>query len=94
MISRTSNRKFNELRKITIEPNVSEYAEGSCLISFGRTKVLCTATVEESIPHFLRGKGEGWVTAEYGMLPRSTHSRMPREAAKGKQSGRTVEIQR
>ncbi len=94
MTSRPSGRKFNELRKVIIEPNVAEYAEGSCLISFGKTKVLCTATVEEYVPPFLKGKGEGWVTAEYGMLPRATHSRVPREAVKGKQSGRTVEIQR
>jgi len=94
MISRESGRKYDELRKIEIVPNVAEYAEGSCLISFGRTKVLCTATVDEYVPPFLKGKGEGWVTAEYGMLPRSTHSRIPREAVKGKQGGRTVEIQR
>jgi len=94
MISRTDGRKQDQLRKIEIIPNVAEYAEGSCLISFGRTKVLCTATVEEYVPPFLKGKGEGWVTAEYGMLPRSTHTRNPREAVKGKQGGRTVEIQR
>lgn len=94
MISRLSGRKFNELRKVIIEPNVAEYAEGSCLISFGKTKVLCTATVDDFVPHFLKGKGEGWVTAEYGMLPRSTQTRIPREAVKGKQGGRTVEIQR
>ncbi len=94
MSSRPSGRKHDELRKIEIIPNAAEYAEGSCLISFGRTKVLCSATVEEFVPPFLRGKGEGWVTAEYGMLPRATHSRVPREAVKGKQGGRTVEIQR
>ncbi len=94
MSSRPSARKTDELRKIIIEPDVAEYAEGSCMISFGRTKVLCTATVEEFVPPFLRGKGEGWVTAEYGMLPRSTHTRNQRESVKGKQGGRTVEIQR
>jgi len=94
MISRSGNRKYNELRKIIIEPNIADYAEGSCMISFGNTRVLCTATVDEYVPPFLKGKGEGWVTAEYGMLPRSTHSRMAREAVKGKQGGRTVEIQR
>lgn len=94
MVKRPSGRKENELRELKIEPNVSEYAEGSCLISFGNTKVLCTASVDDKVPPFLRGGGKGWVTAEYGMLPRSTHSRMSREAAKGKQSGRTIEIQR
>ncbi|NBX03735.1 MAG: ribonuclease PH, partial [Alphaproteobacteria bacterium] len=79
---------------LTLEPNVSRHAEGSCLITCGGTRVLCTATVESGVPSFLRNTGKGWVTAEYGMLPRSTHSRMPREAAKGKQSGRTQEIQR
>ena len=91
---RPSNRKASELRKIKIEPNVSRYAEGSCLIICGGTRVLCTATVETSVPPFLRNTGKGWVTAEYGMLPRATDSRVPREAAKGKQSGRTQEIQR
>ncbi|MDX2073523.1 MAG: ribonuclease PH [Alphaproteobacteria bacterium] len=91
---RPSQRKPNELRKLKIEPNVSRYAEGSCLISCGGTRVLCTATVEDKPPPFLKNTGKGWVTAEYGMLPRSTESRMPREAAKGKQSGRTQEIQR
>jgi ribonuclease PH len=94
MVNRPSGRKHDELRKIEITPNVAEYAEGSCLISFGKTRVLCTATVEEYVPPFLKGKGEGWVTAEYGMLPRATHTRNPREAVKGKQGGRTVEIQR
>lgn len=94
MSSRPSGRKNDELRKIEIIPNAAEYAEGSCLISFGKTKVLCTATVEEYVPPFLKGRGEGWVTAEYGMLPRSTQTRNPREAVKGKQGGRTVEIQR
>ena len=91
---RPSNRLPDELRRLVLEPNVSRYAEGSCLIQCGNTRVLCTATVESSVPSFLRNTGKGWVTAEYGMLPRSTHSRVPREAAKGKQSGRTQEIQR
>ncbi len=77
-----------------MEPGFTRHAEGSCLVSFGETRVLCTASVEERVPPFLRGKGEGWVTAEYGMLPRATHTRGSREAAKGKQSGRTQEIQR
>jgi ribonuclease PH len=91
---RPSGRKPSELRRLIIEPAVSRHAEGSCLISCGNTKVLCTASVEESVPSFLKKTGKGWVTAEYGMLPRSTNSRMPREAAKGKVSGRTQEIQR
>lgn len=91
---RPSKRQADQLRSLIIEPNISRHAEGSCLISCGSTKVLCTASIEESVPPFLRNTGKGWVTAEYGMLPRSTHSRMPREAAKGKQSGRTQEIQR
>ena len=91
---RPSGRQNNELRQVTITRNYTKHAEGSVLIEMGDTKVLCTASVEERIPHFLRGKGEGWVTAEYGMLPRSTGSRMSREAARGKQSGRTMEIQR
>ncbi|MFW5450731.1 MAG: ribonuclease PH [Methylophagaceae bacterium] len=91
---RPSGRQTNELRQVTITRNYTKHAEGSVLIEFGDTKVLCTASVEERIPQFLRGKGEGWVTAEYGMLPRSTGSRMGREAARGKQSGRTQEIQR
>ncbi|PHS68870.1 MAG: ribonuclease PH [Methylophaga sp.] len=91
---RPSGRQTNELRQVTITRNYTKHAEGSVLIEFGDTKVLCTASVEERIPQFLRGKGEGWVTAEYGMLPRSTGSRMAREAARGKQSGRTQEIQR
>src|SRR5262245_45670 len=91
---RPSGRKPSQLRDVSIEPRVSRYAEGSCLISFGNTRVLCTATVEEKTPPFLKGTGKGWVTAEYGMLPRATHTRMQREAAKGKQSGRTQEIQR
>ncbi len=82
------------MRAVKIEPDFSNYAEGSCLIHFGNTRVLCTASLEEKVPPFLRGTGSGWVTGEYGMLPRSTHSRMDREAARGKQAGRTVEIQR
>jgi ribonuclease PH len=82
------------MRVITMEPGFTKHAEGSCLVSFGDTRVLVTASVEEKVPPFLRGKGEGWVTAEYGMLPRATHTRGSREAAKGKQSGRTQEIQR
>ena len=93
-MKRPSGRKFDELREIIITPNVSDYAEGSCMVSFGKTKVLCTSSMETRVPPFLRNTGKGWVTAEYGMLPRSTHSRIEREAAKGKQSGRTQEIQR
>ena len=91
---RPSGRQPNDLRNITITRNYTKHAEGSVLVEFGDTKVLCTASVEEKIPGFLSGKGEGWVTAEYGMLPRSTGSRMGREAARGKQGGRTMEIQR
>ena len=91
---RPSKRTPNQIRNVSIETNVNAYAEGSCLIKFGNTHVLCTASVEDRVPSFLKGKGQGWVTAEYGMLPRSTGSRMDREAAKGKQSGRTQEIQR
>ena len=91
---RPSGRAPDEMRVITMEPGFTKHAEGSCLVSFGETRVLCTASIEEKVPPFLRGKGEGWVTAEYGMLPRATHTRSSREAAKGKQSGRTQEIQR
>jgi ribonuclease PH len=91
---RPSGRIFDALRPVTIETGFSHHAEGSALIKMGRTEVLCTASVEGRVPGFLRGKGEGWVTAEYGMLPRATHSRGDREAARGKQSGRTQEIQR
>ncbi len=91
---RPSNRANDEMRKISITRNFTMHAEGSVLIEFGNTKVICTASVEERVPGFLRGKGQGWVTAEYGMLPRSTGSRMGREAARGKQGGRTMEIQR
>jgi len=91
---RPSGRAPDQMRTISFEPHFSRHAEGSCLVSFGDTRVLCTASVEEKVPPFLRGKGQGWVTAEYGMLPRATHTRGNREAAKGKQSGRTQEIQR
>ena len=91
---RPSGRANNELRTVTLETGFSRHAEGSCLIRFGDTHVLCNASVEERVPPFMRNKGSGWVTAEYGMLPRSTHSRSSREAARGKQSGRTQEIQR
>ena len=91
---RASNRSPDQLRPITIERGVSKYAEGSALIRCGDTHVLCTASVDEKVPPFLRGKNQGWVTAEYGMLPRATHERTVREAARGKQQGRTVEIQR
>ncbi|MBN8502077.1 MAG: ribonuclease PH [Sphingomonadales bacterium] len=91
---RPSGRAPDEMRAITFEPHYTKHAEGSVLVSFGHTKVICTASVEERLPPWLRGKGEGWVTAEYSMLPRATHTRGSREAAKGKQSGRTQEIQR
>jgi len=91
---RPSGRKLNEPRLISIEPNVMKHAEGSCLIKMGETHVLCSATIEEKAPPFLKNTGLGWVTAEYGMLPRATNSRTRREAAAGKQSGRTQEIQR
>ncbi|PZQ62176.1 MAG: ribonuclease PH [Phenylobacterium zucineum] len=91
---RPSERAPDLLRAVTLETAVTRYAEGSCLATFGHTKVLVTASVEEGVPGFLRGKGQGWVTAEYGMLPRATHTRGRREAAQGKQSGRTQEIQR
>ena len=91
---RPSGRAPDQLRAVRLEPGFSKYAEGSCLARFGDTHVLCTASVEEKVPPFLRNTGQGWVTAEYGMLPRSTHTRTDREAARGKQSGRTQEIQR
>src|SRR5271168_3158505 len=91
---RPSGRHPDTMRAVTLETGFSKYAEGSCLAKFGDTHVLCTATVEERVPPFLRNTGRGWVTAEYGMLPRSTHTRTDREAARGKQSGRTQEIQR
>ncbi|AUM01101.1 ribonuclease PH [Zoogloeaceae bacteirum Par-f-2] len=91
---RPSQRLADELRPVRLTRHYTCHAEGSVLVEFGRTRVLCTASVEETVPPFLRGKGQGWVTAEYGMLPRATHTRSAREAAKGKQSGRTLEIQR
>ena len=91
---RPSGRAPDQMRVITMEPGFTKHAEGSCLVSFGDTRVLCTASAESNVPPFLRGKGQGWVTAEYGMLPRATHTRGRREAAAGKQSGRTQEIQR
>ena len=94
MFKRPSNRNFDELRNISLEANFSPYAEGSCFAKFGKTHVLCTASVESKLPLWLRNSGKGWITAEYGMLPRSTHSRMDREVTKGKPSGRTQEIQR
>ena len=91
---RPSGRNPDQLRPISLDPGFSRYAEGSCLVKFGETHVLCTASVDDKVPPFLRNSGRGWVTAEYGMLPRSTHTRSDREAARGKQSGRTQEIQR
>lgn len=91
---RPSGRAANQLRTVTLETGVSMHAEGSCLVKFGNTHVLCTASIDEKTPSWLKGSGKGWVTAEYGMLPRATHQRTDREAAKGKQSGRTQEIQR
>lgn len=93
-MSRPSGRNADQLREVELETGVSMHAEGSCLAKFGNTHVLCLATVEERVPHWMKNTGKGWVTAEYGMLPRSTGSRMDREAARGKQSGRTQEIQR
>ncbi|GAB5412671.1 MAG: ribonuclease PH [Congregibacter sp.] len=93
-MSRPSGRRPDQLREITIQRNYTCHAEGSVLVCFGNTKVICTASVDESVPRFLRGQNSGWITAEYGMLPRSTGSRMGREAARGKQGGRTQEIQR
>src|SRR6202167_3185588 len=91
---RPSGRAADAMRAVRLEPNAAKYAEGSCLAAFGDTRVLCCATVEDKPPPFLRNTGRGWVTAEYGMLPRSTHTRTDREAARGRQSGRTQEIQR
>ena len=91
---RPSGRKLDELRNVSIETNITMHAEGSCIIKIGDTHIICTATIEDRVPPFIKGSGLGWVTAEYGMLPRSTGSRMRREAASGKQGGRTVEIQR
>ena len=94
MFTRPSGRAADALRTVRFERGYTRHAEGSVLVSFGDTRVLCTASIEDGVPGFLRGRGQGWVTAEYGMLPRATHTRSPREAAKGKQSGRTQEIQR
>ena len=93
-MTRVNNRQNNEMRPIEIELGINKHAEGSALIKFGDTHVICTATIENHVPRWMRGSNEGWITAEYGMLPRSTHERMNREAARGKQSGRTMEIQR
>jgi ribonuclease PH len=94
MIERPSGRRPEQMRPVSIQRGFTRHAEGSVLITFGDTRVLCTASIENKVPGFMRGKGEGWVTAEYGMLPRSTHTRSDREAARGKQGGRTLEIQR
>ncbi|MDQ3618157.1 MAG: ribonuclease PH [Pseudomonadota bacterium] len=94
LFNRPSGRAPDQLREVSLHRNYTAHAEGSVLVSFGQTRVLCTASVENRVPGFLRGKGEGWVTAEYGMLPRATHTRSDREAARGKQGGRTLEIQR
>lgn len=91
---RATQRAFDELRTIEIIRSYTKYAEGSVMITFGNTKVLCTASVVPGVPKFLKGSGQGWITAEYGMLPRSTHTRFEREASRGKQTGRTLEIQR
>lgn len=91
---RPAGRSVQQVRPVTITRHFTQHAEGSVLIAFGETRVLCTASVEEGVPRFLKGQGQGWITAEYGMLPRATHTRNPREAAKGKQGGRTLEIQR
>ena len=88
------NREFDELRELSFKTNINIHSEGSCLVKFGNTHVLCTASIDDKTPHWLKNSGKGWVTAEYGMLPRSTNTRIDREAAKGKQSGRTQEIQR
>ena len=93
-MKRNQDRSNNQLRDITIEPNINIHAEGSVLISFGNTKVICNASIENNVPRWMKNSDEGWVTGEYGMLPRSTNERMSREAARGKQSGRTQEIQR
>ncbi|KYP96885.1 ribonuclease PH [Sodalis-like endosymbiont of Proechinophthirus fluctus] len=91
---RPAGRSVQQVRPVTITRHFTQYAEGSVLVAFGETRVLCTASVEEGVPRFLKGQGQGWITAEYGMLPRATHIRSPREATKGKQGGRTLEIQR
>jgi len=94
IMTRPSGRAPDELRKIVVTPHFTKHAEGSVLVEFGDTRVICTASIEERVPGFLKGKGSGWITAEYGMLPRATHDRSAREAARGKQGGRTMEIQR
>jgi ribonuclease PH len=94
MIQRPSGRRPEQMRAVSIQRGYTRHAEGSVLVSFGETRVLCTASIDNKVPAFMRGKGEGWVTAEYGMLPRATHTRSDREAARGKQGGRTLEIQR
>ena len=91
---RLVSREPDQMREVTVERNINKHAEGSVLVGFGDTKVICTASVDLGVPSFLRGSGQGWITSEYGMLPRSTDTRMGREAARGKQSGRTIEIQR
>ena len=88
------NRPYNKIRPLTFKTNINNYAEGSCLVNSGNTQIICTATFENKVPHFLKNQNKGWLTAQYGMIPRSTHSRMAREAQSGKQSGRTQEIQR
>jgi len=93
-MKRNQDRDHNQLREVTIEPNVNIHSEGSVLVSFGNTKVICNASIENNVPRWMKNSDEGWVTGEYGMLPRSTNERMSREAARGKQSGRTLEIQR
>ena len=93
-MKRNQNRNHNQLREVIIEPNVNIHSEGSVLVSFGNTKVICNASIENNVPRWMKNSDEGWVTGEYGMLPRSTNERMSREAARGKQSGRTLEIQR
>ena len=93
-MTRRDNRKLNEMRSLEINLGINKHAEGSALVKFGDTHVICTASIENSVPRWMRGSDEGWITAEYGMLPRSTHERMNREASRGKQSGRTMEIQR
>ena len=91
---RKNNREFDEMRKINIEPNYLKYAEGSCLFQIGNTKVICSASIEDNVPMFLKGQGVGWITSEYSLLPRSCKTRVPRESTKGKKTGRTYEIQR
>src|SRR5271169_5910226 len=94
MVYRSDNRTLEQMRPVNIVPDFISTAEGSCLIELGNTRVICTATIEDTVPHFLRNSGKGWVTSEYGMLPRSTLTRSPREASRGRQGGRTHEIQR